>query len=330
MTQHNNDPFEITDLEPPMYSKAREAIEGAEKANEKFADGQIEFGDDTKELIGFLDSQWPYMHKPIIVSGEIYYAERGNNVVTGQDTFLMESEPVIDVPVYSLGFDIRRMEGEYVAGHAFVFNKTKDGAVTFPNDYPADFSGWAPVGETVVEPTTIPSEFVEDYLKYYLPGVIEDVDKLLAESTDIVTAIKALSKLCILHTETDAIKRSRERQAIAEYISSKVDVKTFIPYSGVSKGIIYAVDEHMNLIDSECHTNWVHILVLPRKFKMFPIVSEKKGVDDSSLVGLLADMSYMDADAMGKYKQVVIPLTDNFILESNEMNMKRIDTTQLD
>lgn len=323
----NEDIFKFN--EPPVDPKAVEAIKVVEETNQKFADGLLEFGKDTKELIGFLDSRWPYMHKPVIVSGEIYYTERENKVVTGQDAFLMQTEPVIDVPVYSMGFDIRRVEGEYVAGHAFVFNKTEEGNVTFPSNYPADFSGWAPVGETIVEPTTIPSEFIEDYLRYYLPNAIEEIDRLIAEGADILTAITALGKLRIAHTEIDPIKRSRERHAIAEYISSRVDIKNFIPYSGASKGTVYSVDHHMNLMSSEHHTQWVHILVRPEKFKMFPVVSEETKVDDSSLVGLLAEMSYRDTDP-NIFKKVVIPLTDNFILESNEENMGRIDTDQLD
>lgn len=336
MTTYENDPLSAG--LPPRDITAEQALAKVREVNAKFQSGELSFGEKVPALVKELDSQWSYINKSVMISGKVFCAEAENATHTGQEVLLMDEEILDDGWVMSRGFDVRQVEGEYTIGHVFIYDKDDTGRMIPPQSTKANYMGWAAVDETIVEPYEVPQYLVEDYLEHYLPDAKTLIDAIAEEcAVDQMRAIEALKYLEVEHLEKDLVKQQRERNAVSDYLTEKVDIRQFIPYSLAVKGVVFIVDEHQNIMSTEQHIgDWLHIQFRQQKFLTIPTIkpggsqANINSSHDTSSVAVVGEACYIDPADPNKYRRVVIPLTSGVIFRSNEGDVQKVDTNQLD
>lgn len=326
--------LEVSFLKDP---EEEETIEDVRIANEMFRTGELTREQADLEFVGGFDKQWPYTYELVNISGQVSVALGDSGMSAEEDTVFMEEKSLVCEPVFCCGFGIRRVKGEYEIGHAFLFDISDDGDITPPAGKLAQYMGWAPIEGTIIDGLSISPERAKDYLTHYLPGVLQEIDDLMARFDDPLDRLRALSDFEIDTHEIVGTSVEKGKQAISYYLVQRLGLEGFVPYSAATRGLIYTKtvdDESGYKLDFDINDAWQDILLIPQNINMIPVM----GVDDEGVIvpdnsrlqpALCAEVHFLDRPEEGHdLSNVIIPISKDLKIVSNRDSMKRVDTTE--
>ncbi len=326
--------LEISFIEDPEEEKT---LEDVRTANRMFRTGELTEEDADLAFVAPFDKQWPHTYELISISGQVYVALAEAGISPNEDTVFMEEKSLVCEHVFCCGFGMRKVNGENEIGHAFLFDISDDGDITPPEGDSAQYMGWAPIEGTIIDGLSISPERAKDYLAHYLPGILQEIDDLMARYDDPLDRLRALSDFEVDTHEIVGTSVEKGKQAINYYLVQGLGLEGFVPYSAATRGLIYTKtmdDESGYKLDFDINDDWQDILLIPQNINMIPVMGVgEEGVvvpDNSRLQpALCAEVHFLDRPEDDQnLSNVIIPISKDLKIVSNRDSMKRVDTTE--
>ncbi len=286
--------------------------------------------------------RWPLFGKEVVVSGWVNVAQRGiadeysheKSVITRLD----------GVNVVSYGFDLVEIspENEYEDGEAYIthlvgFDTDQKSEIIKPDTskYPM-FVGRGKLDDVIMKCALDEHYDLREYLEKYYP---EETDAIVGCFVEADNEIEVLENLRDVVINTSGVQDPDElNENLSKYMSRELVFDKFIPYSAIFKGSILAMNEEGSVIDESAFvTEWQNVLMYPIQAQFLPkLVEDENEVlvasRESSVPYLIAKMARFE-DVVEKNEPVVfayaaIPLSDQFILQSNSKNLQEVIVDQ--
>lgn len=325
----DRDPGEVEVLD--MIKKLNETLEDIST----LSDSSRERIMDTLQGIA---ERWPLFGKEVVISGWVNVAQRGIADEYSHDKSVITR--LDDVNVVSYGFDLVEVlpESEYEDGEVYVahlvgFDTDQKSEMITPDTskYPM-FVGRGKLEDVIMKSALDEHDDLRRYLENYYPNETDAIVDCFINANDEIEVLENLRHVVI---DTSKVKDPDElNENLSKYMSRELIFGTLIPYSAKFRGSILAMNEEGSLIDESAYiTEWQNVLIFPVQAQFLPkLVEDEEGVlvasRESSVPYLIAKMARFE-DAIEKNEPIVfayaaIPLSDQFIIQSNASNLKEV------
>ncbi len=344
MPNLDTDPFKLLEKEMPSDPKIDRIFQDIRDFNAMVELNEIEFEpdpksesenqffDEVKPLLEAFNGEWPYFNKEIPITSKVlhYREDRPTEGFDDDDEHVdpitEEVEVMISVEdgsVISYGFglhDIR--EDQSVLGHIFAFDIIDDKVVAPQDPESPEHLGWSSVDDVAIRTPDLEQEDPETYLRFYLPGFMEEIDTRILNANNEVEAIEALRGLTFRHEKNKSTRE--QRGAMEGYLNKNIKPIQQIPYTLLCKGLVHILDNNGKIGAGTIHypekrKAWA---VIEKVTMIAPLSKGKKRqrfLDKVSLPAIIARMYEPDLTELEKnqYVRVVIPITEDLRIISN-------------
>ena len=284
------------------------------------------------------DNRWPYMDKPMILSGYIsptYFNEGIDNL----DFLHDEQIYVDDKSITSKGFLVQQTEKGVEIGYLFSYVGDEEIEIMDGITLTKEMTGWARVDQVSLTEFGVSPDQARENLEREAPDVIEMLDDVLLNADPITDAIKRIGKfrldagLPLKHRlpfewGEFSIKKKREyvestfnelKNTIELYITSKLDMYEPVPYTIVHSGFL--LNDNGNI---QYNKN-MNFFMMPEDIMLVPkhqYLGDRKMeiIDDIYIPALQGQVSFPDKNhhsGYTPYSKALVLMDQNLFIESN-------------
>lgn len=343
MPNLDTDPFKLLEKEMPTDPRIDRIFQDIRDFNTMLELGEInfepdpdsesknQFFDEMRPLLEAFNGEWPYFNKEIPITSKVLRYREDRQVEDFDDDEydtppMEEVEVMISVEngsVISYGFAFRDIgEDQPVMGHMFAFDIVDDCVVTPQDPESPEFFGWSSIDDVVILTPNLEDEDPEEYLRFYLPRFMEEIDTRILNADNEVEAIEALRGLTFRHEKNKSTRE--QRSAMEGYLNKNIRPIKQIPYTLFCKGLVHILDNKGKIGSGmiqypEKRKAWA---VIEKVTMIAPLSKGKKRqkfLDQVSLPAIIAKIYEPDLSELEKdqYVRVVIPITDDLRIISN-------------
>lgn len=341
MSKETEFDFSKIDSSEPMFnsalSKLREDVLAFNDAVQESNLSEQELSDACLGAINEFDDRWPYMDKPIILSGNISLSHIDDK--NGSITFFNDEQIYVDdKDVVSYGFHLQETEKGVELGYLFSYEieeiEMSDDSIAMQKL----MYGWARVDQVSLLEIGLSSAQACENLEREAPDLLRLLDDALLNATSIADAIESIGKFRLdvdlplnhrrpFEWKKMSLKRKKRymnsifdelKDTIELYIASKLDMYEPMPYTVVHSGFLV----------TSCGQRYgsnAEFLMIPEDIILVPeyrYLGNGKAdiVEDVYVPALQGQVSFPDKNhhsGYTLYAEAVVLMNEGFCIESN-------------